>query len=71
MATRWDLFKNSIYDSRDTVPFTKRDYNQYKNYLKENKKHNRLIEQFKEKDFIDLINKVAYNQSNEGQNFKT
>ena len=60
-ATRYDLFKNNIFDSRSTKVFTEDHYNKYIDYLKKNKKQNRLVNQFPKDVFIQMMNEIAYN----------
>lgn len=67
MATRYDLYKLGIYDSRSARQFNEQDYNQYIDYLKSKNLHNRLIEQFDKDDFIELINTVAQNNSTQDE----
>lgn len=61
MGTRYNLFESGIFDSRLNQIFTKEHYQKYKQYLKKNNLHNRLMEQFSENDFILLMNEVAQN----------
>ena len=63
MATRYDLYKLGIYDSRNARQFNEQDYNKYIDYLKSNNLHNRLSEQFDKDDFIELINTIAQNNN--------
>ena len=63
MATRYNLYKLGIYDSRNARQFNEQDYNKYINYLKSKNLHNRLIEQFDKDDFIELINTIAQNNN--------
>lgn len=61
IALRYMLYNNGIYDSRKANnPFTK----EHLNKIKETNPEFRLFQNFDDKDIIEMMNTVAYNQNN-------
>lgn len=63
-ASRYNLFKNNIYDIRQGQPFTQDHLNKAKEGLKNDGTFNRLIEQVGDDNYINLMNGIASNNTN-------